>query len=387
MPRYAALLLVSLLLGAPLARPDAAETPSPKLDVPYEPSHPDVVEAMLELAQVGPQDIVYDLGCGDGRIVVAAARDLKARGVGIDLDPQRIRESRENAERAGVADQVRFAIGDIMEAEFGDASVVALYLWPGVNVRLRPLLFRQLQPGTRVVSHDHDMAEWKTDRTMRHEKATGGEIHFWVMPAASGGTWRWRGAVGKQEIPVVMTVEQEFQQVSAELSLDGGAPVNASLAQLNGTRIRLAANGNVAGKPVTMRCSGTVEGDRITGTQAWQVGEESAMQNWEARREAVDPVGTWQVRAAPSRLPAPEGRLIVRRGPDNRLAAQYVVGDAGQELWHFYAWGAGLRFDVPVQGAEVSFWGLIEGDTMRGTVGLVGRRPRTVQWAATRVSG
>ena len=387
MRRYAALLLVSLLLGGFWAWANAAEAPPQKLDVPYEPSHPEVVKAMLELAQVGPQDIVYDLGCGDGRIVVAAARDFKARGVGIDLDPQRIRESQENAERAGVTDRVRCAIGDIMKAEFGDASVVALYLWPEVNVRLRPVLFRQLQPGTRVVSHDHDMADWKADKTILHEKATGGgEIYFWVMPARAGGIWRWRGGVGNQEIPVGMTVNQEFQRITAELSLDGGAPVDASLAQLDGTRIQIAANGNLAGKPVTMRCSGTVEGNLMIGTQTWQVGEQSATQDWEARREAVDPVGTWQVRAAPSRLPAPEGELIIRRGADNRLAAQYVVADAAQDLWHFYAWGASLRFDVPARGTQASFWGLIEGDTIRGTLGLASRPPRTAQWTAPRVS-
>ena len=385
MRRYATLLSVSLLLGGALGWRDAGQKP-PELDVPYEPSHPEVVKAMLELAQVGPEDIVYDLGCGDGRIVVAAARDFKARGVGIDLDPQRIRESQENAERAGVTDRARFALGDIMKSEFGDASVVALYLWPEVNVRLRPLLFRQLRPGTRVVSHDHDMADWRADKTTHHEKATGGgDIYFWVMPAPAGGVWRWRGGVGDQEIPVRVTVNQEFQQITARLSLDGGAEVNASVAQLEGTRIQIAGSALLAGQRVTVRCSGTVEGDRITGTQTWQRGELSATQNWEARRDAVDPVGTWQIRATSSWLPAPEGKLVISRGADGRLAAQYVVGDASQELWHFYAWGASLRFDVSLQGRESSFRGLIEGDTMRGSSGLA-QRPRTAQWTATRLS-
>ena len=126
-----------------------------KLDVPYEPSSEEVVRAMIEIAKVGKDDLVYDLGCGDGRIVIAAAQKAGARGVGVDLDPERIKESRENALKANVADRVHFFQQDLFQTEIGKATVVMLYLWPEVNLKVRPKLFRELKPGTRVVSHEY----------------------------------------------------------------------------------------------------------------------------------------------------------------------------------------------------------------------------------------
>src|SRR5919109_1152283 len=142
-------LFTFLFLGPALAR-----------DVPYVPTPERVVDKMLELAKVGPQDVVYDLGSGDGRIVIAAARKHGARGVGIDIDPQRIKEGRDNARRAGVADRVEFREGDLFKADIGDATVVTLYLMSSVNLRLRPKLLNELKPGTRVVSHAFGMGDW-----------------------------------------------------------------------------------------------------------------------------------------------------------------------------------------------------------------------------------
>lgn len=155
--------------------------PAPGLDVPYEPSPPQVVDAMLSLARVGPDDIVYDLGCGDGRIVIAAAR-RGARGVGIDLDPQRIAEARRNAQEAGVADRVSFRVGDLYKSDFSDATVVTLFLWPHVNLKLRPILWQQLRPGTRVVSHIWEMgADWPPERS---ESLGKRRIHLWTIREA-----------------------------------------------------------------------------------------------------------------------------------------------------------------------------------------------------------
>ena len=137
-----------------------------KLDVPYEPSSEEVVRAMIEIAKVGKNDLVYDLGCGDGRIVIAAAQKAGARGVGVDLNPERIKESRENALKANVTDRVHFFQQDLFQPQIGNATVVMLYLWPEVNLRLRPKLFRELKPGTRVVSHSHDMGCWEPDQTL-----------------------------------------------------------------------------------------------------------------------------------------------------------------------------------------------------------------------------
>jgi SAM-dependent methyltransferase len=156
------------LVGSPSAR---------RPDVPYEPTPPAVVEAMLDLAGVRADDVVYDLGCGDGRIVVAAAR-RGARAVGVDIDPERVREARESARAAQVADRVTVVEGDLFEADVSDASVVMLYLWPAVNLRLRPRLLAQLRPGARVVSHSHDMGDWKPTRTVA---IAGRTLHLWVI--------------------------------------------------------------------------------------------------------------------------------------------------------------------------------------------------------------
>ena len=160
------LLLSVLLQGAP----DATNL------APYVPSSPEVVDRMLTLAGVGPGDVVYDLGCGDGRIVVTAARQHGARGVGIDIDPQRIREARANARKEGVTRQVQFRVGDLFKSDFSPATVVTLYLLPVINQRLRPQLWRQLKVGTRVVSHEFDMGdEWPP------EKVGARRIHFWTI--------------------------------------------------------------------------------------------------------------------------------------------------------------------------------------------------------------
>lgn len=171
---------------AALAAPLAFGQPAPRApDVPYEPSPPEVVRAMLALAGVTPTDLVYDLGSGDGRIVIAAARDFGARGVGIDIDPQRIAEANENAKRASVTDRVKFVQGDLFESDFSAATVITLFLWPHINMKLRPQLAR-LKPGTRIVSYVHDLGDWKPDRTMRIVTESGRErtLYLWTVRAS-----------------------------------------------------------------------------------------------------------------------------------------------------------------------------------------------------------
>jgi SAM-dependent methyltransferase len=159
------MLLAGSLLAAPLAR--AQEGGAKVLDVPYVPTPPEVVTKMLEMGSVGSADLVYDLGCGDGRIVIAAAKDRGARGVGIDIDPERIDEARANARAAGVTDRVQFLVGDLFKSDFSPATVVTLYLLPVINQQLRPQLWRQLAVGTRVVSHEFDMGvTWPPERTV-----------------------------------------------------------------------------------------------------------------------------------------------------------------------------------------------------------------------------
>lgn len=151
----------------------------PKLDVPYVPTRQEVVKGMLEMASVTKNDVLYDLGCGDGRIVITAARDFGAKGTGVDIDPKRITEANENAQQAGVADKVKFVQGNLFEMDFRDATVVTLYLLPDINMKLRPILLEQLQPGTRIVSHAFDMGDWKPEKTITVEGST---LYFWTVP-------------------------------------------------------------------------------------------------------------------------------------------------------------------------------------------------------------
>jgi SAM-dependent methyltransferase len=179
-------LLRSWLLGVALALIGASgaasegERPSRKLDVWYVPTTQPVIDRMLKMAKVHPLDVVYDLGCGDGRMVIAAAKQYGARGVGVDLDPRRIREARANAKAAGVEKLVTFRVGDLFETDLREADVVLLYLLPELNRRLKPKLFAELKPGARVVSHDFDMGRnWPA-----HEYVKLGQdgIYLWVMP-------------------------------------------------------------------------------------------------------------------------------------------------------------------------------------------------------------
>lgn len=161
-------IVVGLGLGgcAQVPREDPVPGAAARVDVIWVPSDLAVVNEMLTLAGVGPDDVVYDLGCGDGRIVIEAARRFGARAVGVDLDPRLLDEARRNAVRAGVADRVTFLEQDLFATDLGDATVVTLYLSPDVNLRLRPKLLRELRPGARIVSHEHDLGDWRPAKSV-----------------------------------------------------------------------------------------------------------------------------------------------------------------------------------------------------------------------------
>ena len=149
-------------------------------DVIYVPTPEQVVDAMLKLAKVHQGDVVYDLGCGDGRMVVRAAKQYGVRGIGIDINPERIAEARDNAKENGVTNLVTFRNEDLFEADIKEASVVTLYLLTSLNLKLRPKLWRDLKPGTRIVSHAFDMGDWKPDKKM---DVDGRTIYLWTVPA------------------------------------------------------------------------------------------------------------------------------------------------------------------------------------------------------------
>jgi SAM-dependent methyltransferase len=180
--------LVVALLGAVLAAAQNAQ-PKKSLDVPYVPTTEEAVDAMLKLAEVKKGDVVYDLGCGDGRIVVAAAKNYGARGVGIDIDPQRIAEANANARRAGVEKLVRFEENDLFKADFKEATVVTLFLLSSVNLKLKPMLLAQLKPGTRIVSNTFDMgSDWKPEKEYTvpntdDDSFLSHRLYLWTVPA------------------------------------------------------------------------------------------------------------------------------------------------------------------------------------------------------------
>ena len=166
-----------------------AQTSQPKhqLDVPYVPTTAEAVKAMLKLADVKKTDVVYDLGCGDGRIVIAAAREYGAHGVGIDINPERIQEAEENAKKAGVERLVRFEENDLFDADIHEATVVTLFLLNSVNLKLRPKLLKDLKPGTRIVSNTFDMGDWKPDKELslpddRDDFGLSHKFYLWIVP-------------------------------------------------------------------------------------------------------------------------------------------------------------------------------------------------------------
>jgi SAM-dependent methyltransferase len=184
-------LLCLPVLGAAFAAAILAQTTKP-LDVPYVPTTDEAVQAMLKLAGVKPSDNVYDLGCGDGRIVIAAAKSFKAHGVGVDIDPVRIREAKENAKKAGVSAVVRFEENDLFQADIHDATVVTIFLLPNINLKLRPKLLSDLKPGTRIVSNTFDMGDWKPDKEMTvgnsddEDTFLSHRLYLWTVPGRPG---------------------------------------------------------------------------------------------------------------------------------------------------------------------------------------------------------
>ena len=175
-----ALTLLGGCAGAPVTAPARS---APKLDVVWVPSAPEVIAAMMEAAKVGAGDVVYDLGCGEGEIVIAAAKLYGARGVGVDLDPERIRNARANAASAGVTDRVTFIEQDLFKMDVSPATVVTLYLLPELNERLRPKLLSELRPGSRIVSHDFGMGDWVPERTIEVPLTRIHRVLLWRVPS------------------------------------------------------------------------------------------------------------------------------------------------------------------------------------------------------------
>ena len=281
---------------AALAVLSAAAVRAAEPRVPYVPTPQEVVERMLEIAKVGPHDYLIDLGSGDGRIVITAAKKYGTRGFGVDLNPERVRESNENARRAGVADKVAFYQRDLFETSLAEATVVTLYLLPQVNIELRPKLL-ELRPGTRIVSHDFDMGDWKPDAhvTMDAKDKYGGaggfsEIYFWIVPAHVTGAWQWELPVSGKPLVYELKLEQKYQVITGSASV-GVRAVGLRDARLRGDEIGFAFTMEVNGSPVKHEFTGKIAGEAVTGSARLSGARLQGQHDWTAQRIARSSTG------------------------------------------------------------------------------------------------
>lgn len=226
-------------------------------EVPFVPTPMETVQAMLDIAEVGPEDFVIDLGSGDGRIVIAAAK-RGARALGVDLDAELLETSRENARRAGVAGRVQLQEQDLFETDLSRASVLTMYLLPRVNLHLRDRILREMKPGARVVSHDFDMGEWPPDDVAEVGADT---VYLWIVPARVEGSWSLRHPGGGM---LELELTQRFQQVSG-MATAGGRSTQIISAVLVGDRIQLEFPDPMAPER-TLVFDGRVDGSRMDGS-------------------------------------------------------------------------------------------------------------------------
>jgi hypothetical protein len=269
----------------------AASAWAADLLVPYVPTPQNAVERMLQMARISSADYLIDLGSGDGRIVIAAAKEYGARGFGVDLDPVRVAEANENARKAGVTGKVAFYQRDLFDTDLSQATVITMYLLPSVNLNLRPRLL-DLKPGTRVVSHDFSMGDWRPDNLARLKvkaKYEGSgdisEVYFWVVPAKVAGTWRWELPLSGKNQTCETTLRQKYQEISGEARI-GGQIVRLQNPVVHGDRIGFTFTIVVNGVPTRYEFGGRVEGDAIAGSAILTGRRLQSRLEWSAKRVA-----------------------------------------------------------------------------------------------------
>ena len=257
--------------------------------VPFVVSPEEVVDRMLRIADVGADDYLIDLGSGDGRIVIGAAK-RGARALGIDIDPTLVAKGRENAAAAGVSDRTKFVAQDLFDTDLSRASVVTMYLLPEVNLRLRPKLLA-LKPGTRLVSHDWNMGEWEPDETIElrtPEKPVGlggkSRIHLWIVPADARG--HWVAEIPQQGGTWEFDIGQQFQAIGVSARVGGGGrDLTVRATRLRGLEIKMVITGLVGGKAWNHLFKGTISGDRMAGEALVSDGEQQRTVPWTATRK------------------------------------------------------------------------------------------------------
>ena len=252
------------------------------LDSPFVPTNQATVEAMLRIANLSASDYVIDLGSGDGRILITAARQYGSRGMGVDLDPQLVRESLDNARMNGVADRVVFQQRDLFDTDIRKATVVTLYLLPEVNMKLRPRLL-ELRPGTRVVSHGYGLGDWEPDLRMSI-RGTGSEVFFWVVPAQVAGSWSAKIAVQDATQQLEIEFTQKFQDLEGRARRDGKL-VHVRDARIDGDRLTFALIDDVDHFH-RQHFEGRVRGAAIEGTVRGGGSAPRKQLTWRASRSA-----------------------------------------------------------------------------------------------------
>ena len=248
-------------------------------DVPFVPTPYVVIEEMLRLAAVTPQDFVMDLGSGDGRVLITAAKKFGARGMGVDLDGDLVAQSIESAAAAGVADRVKFLQQDLFKTDLGPATVITMYLLPGVMMRLRPQLLN-LKPGTRLVSHDFLLEDWKPDETTQIRK----NAFLWIVPAKVAGLWRMKIPLPGGEHTITLELRQQYQEIGGHAQFDG-RHAQVWEPRLSGDRLSFVIvddrdRENEAG----LYFEGRVSGDVITGRFRRGAGHAQTVHDWRAVR-------------------------------------------------------------------------------------------------------
>jgi len=418
----AALAFLGALLAWMLARPGERIG-----DVPYVATRPAVIDRMLELAGVGPQDLVVDLGSGDGRIVLRAAGRYGARARGIEIDPQLVRASREAAVAAGAADRVEFVEGDLFAADLRDATAITMFLLPTVNLRLRPRLLAELAPGTPVVSHMWDMGEWSPDRHEVVALEPPADVYRWIVPDGFAGVWdvhvaasmgragdgpasseervAARAGVGSPDGGIELRLMQRFQELEGEL-LDAGERIPVA-GRILGRRARVTT-ARPHSRLGDIAVEGTRDGAGWGGVVHWGPPDGRVSSDFRATLLESTVEGVWRF-AFSGRSSAPRWTMrwqhsggawtATRWASDTEVSDPSVVEQLpmpdpttapaaddmrGQRVDEVYVWGGGVAFFLDAGDGSARptlHYGLVDGDRMIGMAHEVGA---LVPWAAER---
>ena len=270
--------------------PQAVEDMSDALDVPFVPSHGDVLRAMFDMTKANKGDYVIDLGSGDGRIVIAAAKWLGARGFGVDLNKELVAIATKQARQQGVADRARFFVRDLFATDISKATLVTMYLLPEIVLQLRPKLLSTLKPGTRIASHDYHLGAWRPDQT-RIIDADGEErsiVYAWVVPAKVAGSWEWDidyPRYFKSVTPVTARIDQRYQDLGGQARFDGGS-VPIREATVNGTKVSFTITAEIDDVIVRQNYVGSVRGNEIIGTVRLSGSIKDVTLPWRAKKRA-----------------------------------------------------------------------------------------------------